>query len=237
MLGVKPSYATGFAQWPGMSEYPGLWNGLVGAWDASLGATGNKVFDLSGNGNTGTFVSAMSWVPGDSGPALNFPGGNDYVSILDSPSLRCPTTVSVFARFRTTHATNIQVIFSKNHTDYEVLIDINGNIQAFWGDGAAFETATVANNGRITVNNWHDVCFVIDKSIGRVWFYVDGQFIGTDTDTARTGSGSLIAKIGMRSSSNIFDWYGDISHVYVYNRLLSASEIALLCQLRKRLVT
>ena len=49
----------------------------VSLWLMSEGFA-SKVFDLSGNRNTGTITSA-TWIPGKFGSALNFDGTNDYV--------------------------------------------------------------------------------------------------------------------------------------------------------------
>ena len=160
MLGVRPSYATGFAQWPGMSEYPGLWNGLVGAWDASLGATGNRVFDLSGNNHPGTFVNSPIWVPGESGPAIDFvAGSSQYIDVANIPVgfiyppcsvviwFKCDVLPSVggdeYTLFRFAHVTN-------NTLRYQMRIEDNDNeVQATVGSGNAFDTNVTVIAGRL----------------------------------------------------------------------------------------
>jgi len=64
-----------------------LARGLVGYWLMNEGS-GNKVFDLSGNGNTGTFTNSVDLQPGESGPVLHANGVDELVSIPDSPSQR-----------------------------------------------------------------------------------------------------------------------------------------------------
>jgi hypothetical protein len=59
-----------------------LTKGLVGLWLMNEGL-GNKVYDLSGNGNTGTITGA-GWVNGKFGSALDFDGSGEYVLCGDA---------------------------------------------------------------------------------------------------------------------------------------------------------
>ena len=54
---VRLSYSTGFARTSQEARNPGLRAGLVGHWDFSLGATGDRAYDVSGRGNNGTLVN------------------------------------------------------------------------------------------------------------------------------------------------------------------------------------
>ena len=56
-----------------------LARGLVGYWLLNEG-TGEKAFDLSDNGNTGTLQGDTHFVPGKFGSALDLDGTGDYVS-------------------------------------------------------------------------------------------------------------------------------------------------------------
>ena len=59
-----------------------LAQGLVGYWLMNEGC-GDKIYDLSGSGNTGTiseFSSTSIWNPGRSGICLNFDGDYGYIS-------------------------------------------------------------------------------------------------------------------------------------------------------------
>ena len=55
-----------------------LSRGLVGYWLLNE-SSGNKVFDLSGNGNTGTLVANTHWVPGGFGPSAILAPEFDYI--------------------------------------------------------------------------------------------------------------------------------------------------------------
>ncbi len=59
---------------------------LVGLWAFDEG-TGNKVKDLSGNGNDGT-ISGAKWVDGKFGKALEFHGDGDQVAHVVTTGVR-----------------------------------------------------------------------------------------------------------------------------------------------------
>ena len=59
-------------------------DGLVGCWLCNEGG-GNTIFDLSGNGNHGSFTGTV-WGTGRDGPALDF-DGDDYVSVGSDSSI------------------------------------------------------------------------------------------------------------------------------------------------------
>ena len=48
--------------------------------------SGDKVFDLSGNGNTGTLGAGTTWVSGKFGPVTNHSAQAHEIVIPDSPS-------------------------------------------------------------------------------------------------------------------------------------------------------
>jgi len=80
---TKPSFSTGYARNASESANPNLWRGLVGAWMPSFGVTGNKLKDVSGNGNDGTLTNmdpATDWARTNKGLALYFDNSVHKVS-------------------------------------------------------------------------------------------------------------------------------------------------------------
>ena len=252
MLGVRPSYATGFAQWPGMSEYPGLWTGLVGAWAPFLGATGNKVYDLSGNGSTGSLVATAHFVPGKFGPTLEFDGDSDYVDLGDASNAELSFPFSItslinFDQLASTKGANMAVISKYNHNDnqreYRFGI-LTADDKLFFRkveDGGTVNREDISNDTAFVgsdVGRWFHVAITADSG-GNWVFYVNGLSDGSGT-FANTNffNGTANAFIGADNdgapAATFFD--GKIDIPTIWNRVLSASEIALLYQLRKRLV-
>lgn len=226
MLGVKPSYSTGFAQWPGMSEYPQLWEGLVGAWDMSLGATGGQVFDLSGRTNQGTIYGTVVWNSYSNGTCLYWPGSaGDYIE-MPAKSIGANQGTVIIAGQRDGGGGGY--LFAHQ----------NGN-NRLYAAGSGQIAIAVADTGFTLVDNTN---MVADTPFEFALTYNNGTWVayqdGTQRDTgAYTGSISSLAstwRIGDHPTDhNIWDGY--IFWMFHYNRALSSSEIAQLCQLRKRL--
>lgn len=241
MLGVKPSYRTGFAQYRGMSEYPQLWNGLMGAWDMSLGATGNKVLDLSGKGNTGILTGGdVTWVSSKFGSSLNIPGSaGDYVDFGTglNPTTGSFTVViwlkssntgdfNIFLSNRESDLPNKGLYFRCDNDDNKLFIQLNdqSNTHSF-------------NIGTITVvdGTYHQVGIVVNRSTDLMDTYVDDQ-LDASTDISAV-SGSILSTHALWMGTDFSaaaEWTGPISSLNFYNRILTAGEIALLFQIKKR---
>src|SRR3989338_6275632 len=64
--------------------YIGLNSGLVGYWSFDWpDMAGNVAYDRSGQGNKSTLTNGPTRAVGKIGQALDFDGGNDYVSVAD----------------------------------------------------------------------------------------------------------------------------------------------------------
>ena len=74
----------------------GVFAPTVAMWHFDEGA-GTTAFDASGNGNDGTINNATWTADGKFGSALEFDGDNDYVRVLDDPTLDLTDEVTVIA--------------------------------------------------------------------------------------------------------------------------------------------
>jgi len=66
------------------SAYPELWDGCVGAWCPSLGATGGMLFDHTSavrHGTLTSFVLTSAWLPNQGRIGLKFDNSNDHVTL------------------------------------------------------------------------------------------------------------------------------------------------------------
>jgi hypothetical protein len=93
--------------------------GRVGHWAFDDGAP--QVTDVSGNGNTGSFVGNATYgvagvppIPGNVGSLL-LDGSGDYISIPSSASLEIPGNLSISAWVRITTIAGEQNVVSKDH--------------------------------------------------------------------------------------------------------------------------
>lgn len=239
MLGVSPSYATGFAQWPGESEFPQLWGGLMGAWDMSLGITGNKLFDLSGNGQHSTsWTGDPTWISGKSGSAINF-DGNDSIDKTNFPFITPPLTIVVWINQASGVGTKYYGICCRGKrtvsgTNFDFAIrrqTANGRLSFYWRDVDTLYGGEESSDFDYGVAGWTQVAGVIDSAFD-LTLYRDAVVIGTNTSNATPTSGITTFHIGDSEGGDPF--IGDIDHIMIYNRALSAGELTLLYCLRKR---
>lgn len=79
ILSPQPSFANGYAPRNGPPKYLHLWNGLVGAWHPTLGATGNTLRDQSLYGKHGTLINGATWTQSQLGWVINLNGANQWV--------------------------------------------------------------------------------------------------------------------------------------------------------------
>jgi len=233
MLGVKPSYSTGFAQWPGMSEYPQLWQGCVGTWDPSLGQTGNKVIDWSGHGNHGTITNA-TWAAGKFGPCLNFDGSGDFVNCGHSLSLDITGEITISGWINAKDwSQNESIIGKEGKYSYWLLSSLN-RIQFYYGNYSAYSPT----DSMLPYDNiWVHIAVTRNDASDFTAFYINGVFAGSAAGTVSMVSNPTDdVYIGIDPRDEIgLDFNGQIGNVMIFNRVLSASEIALLFQLRMRM--
>ncbi len=209
-----------------------LARGLVGNWLFNEGS-GNKVFDLSGNGNTGTFQgTSPSWTSGKFGSAVLLPGTDEYADIGDNgfPSGSSPRTINVWFKLNGTATANYFIAYG---TDAEgQRVDIGRSSTGWFGvavSGHAYGFTWAGD----TI--WHNAIAVYpsgETSSDKWKIYFDGveQSLSTQAGSPVTMATTLnLARIGRNVSGTQY-FNGLIDHAMIWNRALSASEIALLHQ-------
>ena len=220
-----------------------LTNGLVGYWDFNNDhMAGTKVYDQSGQNNTGTLTNGPTRTLGKLGQALNFDGSNDYVNLGSNLNLghSQPTTISAWIYPRSFGGAskgrivegfngNGGTTFNLNNVDTTKGLEFD---QLYTGGGG--DLNALAPNS-ITANQWQHVVVTWDGGNKRsgVVFYVNGvtqsQSGGQDSVGVDDTFGSP-TYIGEQSDATRgFD--GFIDDVRIYSRVLSADEIKRLYQI------
>jgi chitodextrinase len=197
-------------------------DGLVAAYSFDENS-GTSVADSSGNGRTGTIAGA-TWTAGHFGAGLDFDGVNDRI---DLPGLGTfydtGFTLEAWVRKRT------------SKSDVTVLgtwVGGDGGGPMIWVHHAAgryYQTlstgaANYLDSGRApAVGAWQHLAATYDGATAR--FYVDGTQVATRSFTGNVGD-SNVWRIGAYgpSATGFFD--GTIDEVRVYNRALTAAEVA-----------
>jgi hypothetical protein len=188
-------------------------------------ASGTTIADRSGNGNTGTISGATSTASGKFGRALSFDGVNDIVNIADSPSLDLSPAMTLEAWVRPA-ASGWRTVLMRERP--------NGLAYALYGStdtnrpSTEFRLSTspvheIRGTTALPSAAWSHLAATFDGDVLRL--YVNGVEVSSKLvrGTIEVGSGAL--RIG---GNTIWGEYfsGLIDEVRVYNRALSAAEIA-----------
>ncbi len=204
--------------------------GLVGYWPLD-DASGVIASDSSGNGNTGTITGA-SWASGKRGKALDFNGTDQHVSVTASSVLNPTTALTVSAWIKPDAVDN----------EWGPVVESGGNLNS--GTGYFFGYYTASNSFifevgdgsydsvsvLLPVGQWYHVVGTYSAS-GNLYLYVNGVQVGTHSHTVASISYDsnpfTIGKLAYCcATGHHFD--GQIDDVRVYNRALSAADVATL---------
>jgi hypothetical protein len=198
--------------------------GLVAAYGFEE-TTGNTVQDASGTGNTGTVAGATRVTTGRNGRALSFNGSGDNVLIPDAPSLRLASQMTLEAWvYPATLGSQWRTVMLKEQTGgaaYGLYANTNGKRP----EAVAWVPAELESRGTasLATNAWTHLAATYDGTTLR--FFINGAQVST-----KAGAGRLVAATGpLRLGGNSVwgEWFsGRLDDVRVYDRVLSASQIA-----------
>ena len=209
--------------------------GLVGFWPMNEGS-GDRVNDLSGNGNNGTCVGDAHFVDSERGSCLSFDGAGDYVNC--GTSLTSQFIALTFSSWLKLGASGgwggtlfsfVELYGYKPamFLDYytEPMLMLSATNSRYWPASA---TTTLKNGA------WHHVVIVLtgygQGDIEDAQMYIDGVLItpgATVSTSAPIAKDGLVFKIGAAGETY---FNGSIDDVMIYDRALSTSEITRLYQ-------
>ena len=220
---------------PPPSDPVALWH-----FDEGSGQTGS---DASGNNNTGTLGASgnPAWVGGRINSALQFDGVSSKVTVAPSSTINNLTAFTYAAWIYPTGAGNSgkgrlfaketsvgfdDVYFMVNTVDINnPYIEANINNTA----GASFTSQSAL--GSLPLNGWSHVAVIYtDAGDRKLHLYLNGSEVTYQTQNALTGTLRTTANtllIGNRVAGDRA-FTGTIDEVRLYNRALSASEVAAL---------
>ena len=194
---------------------------LVALWLMNEGA-GNTVYDLSGNGH-GTIVGG-SWVAGYFGSALNLSGSGQYIDCGTSTGGvigGASSQMSIVVWFKADVTSGNDGIFSMTSFESssgEATLAIVSNTLRMY-----FNLTQLTAPAFTDTSSWHQVVSTFNDPHGSL--YLDGKLIGSGDVVGTLNFIGLKTIIGAYYSSS-YPFDGQIDNVSVYNRVLSASEIA-----------
>lgn len=207
-----------------------LSRGIVACYLMNEGA-GNRIYDLSLNGNDG-LVNGAIWTASTKSTVLQF--ANDDINIPDTDRLDFGDTDSfsivILARASVISQDSQRLVdkYSGGGTaGYYVAYDSTsghkGKIVL-----VLYPTLTQIRSNNFPGNDlaWHHIVAVKEEGVG-VHMYIDGVLHNTGPDNT-TGSHANAEpfRIGSFNGAGIAEFTGDMGVVLVYNRALSPQEIS-----------
>ncbi|RLI21210.1 hypothetical protein DRO54_04330, partial [Candidatus Bathyarchaeota archaeon] len=208
-----------------IKEHYNIDKGLVALWHFDAGS-GTTAIDSSGQGNDGTFDLAPQQVTGKVGNALSFDGSNDYVEVPDSPSLDITDEITISAWVKPVgeHGSNAGI---------GSICAVGGQAPRYYHrdtDKTLFVRLQTENNNITKIgtanllpfDEWHFTTITYDGEFLRL--YVDGVLDVSEPATGKILSHNNNASIGGAVTNHFFN--GAIDEVRIYNRVLTAEEIA-----------
>ncbi len=182
--------------------------------------------DLSGNGNDG-IISSGQWVAdGPKSRAVRLDGTGTGISLGAAAALQVGVNITLEGCFRMGEerastrtlfgqmaAGGPRAVFLADTTGIPVAWD---NVNGYWLPGAA----------AIDDGDWHHVCLSVDGSEPRAYFYVDGNLVASSVMGSTTGGFGELALGYGGPGAWTSPLIGDVSQVVVWDRALSAPEVA-----------
>lgn len=228
---------------------------LVGYWPFDGQQTNwsaNTTNDLSGNNNTGSMINmstSTSPIAGIAGQGLKFDGTNDYVQATNSSSLNPSTEITLAGwvyldyTYPGVYTPKFFSFISKNTPNdggYLLWFDDNnfgiggdGRFTAMFAAGNAFDGAwggKPSTDGFLLPKEWTHVAVTYNTSTQSIKFYKNGVIFRDTTYDSGNGNlsstNNLLINYGTDSWKNYFK--GTTDEVRIYNRVLSANEVAAL---------
>jgi hypothetical protein len=189
--------------------------------------TGTTATDASGRGNTGTIAgAAVRTTTAKFGGAITFDGVNDLVSVPDANSLDLTNAMTLEAWVRPTTVSNYRTVLVKE-TAGNLVYALYAS-STFGGSGVQRPSAWIFADGlgpttALPVNTWSHIATTYDRTNWR--FYVNGVQVATRAYTPAIQASTGALRIGGNSIWS--EWFaGQIDEVRVYDRALSAAEVA-----------
>lgn len=222
--------ALGLAATGGEPAFADLNQGLVGHW--SFDDPANPGYDDSDHGYNGTVYGATWTSEGASGGALRFDGVDDYVGFASPVRNTAPYSVCAWVKIDSpTTALPVFPVANGGETSQSYGLCLYKNTYPTWGFGVRTQDGLATDGGTEyspATTEWIFLCGTWDGSTDadRVKFYVNGDFVSSDTVVPAASGPALNLRIGGPSEGGPgYHFPGIIDEVRIYDRALSQDEI------------
>ena len=176
--------------------------------------TGSSVYDISGNGNTGTLnnMDVDDWVIGKYGSALEFDETNEYIS-LSGVSIGSAWTIGAWAEFPLASTGSWNTLVRYGSSVHHILV------QQSTGEIGSYNSG-FKSSGYDTDNlsaGWHYITAIGSGTTTN--FYIDSSFVGTANDIIT----SDVTEIGNATAGS--QQWGKADHIIIYNYARTPKQI------------
>src|SRR5260370_15126778 len=193
--------------------------GLVGYWNFDEGS-GTTANDGSGNGNSGAVVNAL-WASGKFGGALDFTGGQGYVSIgHDIPLVSASLEFWIYPHANTGND-SIILNYGNSGVDFRILGD--GSLSASAG-GVAITAPGFSFYAQGNSDRWYHIAYTFDASTHTHTLHRNGVPVASGANTQTIASNGVLW-IGRNAGYDFVTFQGLLDEAKIYNRALSAAEV------------
>jgi len=211
---------------------------LVAQWKFDDGSGSTAVNSVAPGTRDGTLVNFpgddSQWVAGKIGGALDFDGTDDYVNIGGYKGVTgsMDRTVSAWIKAPTSGADDAEIIsWGQNNNGKKWIFrlqDDNGTAGAIRVEVSG---GYVVGTTDLRDGQWHHVAAVLpagQNNVNKVLLYVDGAPDGSSAVQGQSINTASSQEVRIGRGHGNYYFPGPIDEVYLYNRALSAAEIATL---------
>lgn len=221
----SPTIPTGPSTEPSLTH--DISNGLVGYWTMDEG-NGNQLIDHSGNNGHATIrnTDGISWVNGKKNKALRLFGAKHRIASVPHNSIYEPEQNLTIAAWVRPNIVASKMVLAKGWPNgYYLSISTNGKFEFRVNTGKSGTTYRLQSQKSYPRDGKTWIHVAITFNGNKSTMYVDGK---PDNSTTYPDTRIIYDKTDLQigSRDDINRWSGDLDEVRLYNRTLSASEIA-----------
>ncbi len=191
--------------------------------------TGTQAVDASPNGNDGTFMGDPEWVEGVHGTALMFDGDGDYVDFGSGSVFDITEQITLALWVNANDMGNSQhnMWLGKGDNAYAIKHQSGNNVEFFIYDGD-WNSINYATGLEDLGGEWHHMAGTFDGE--ELLLYVDGEAVQSLAlaTTINIASHAVTLAENSQATGRYFD--GMLDDARIYNRALTAAEIAVVME-------
>ncbi len=198
--------------------------GNVGLWH--MNETSGAIVDSSGQGNNGTYNGALYSQSGKLNTAIGFDGSNDHIALGTDFFANDQATGTFALWFKPSKKSTLFRLIDMETITYIEYNTTSAQLQAsLYQEESPGGYKTVNSNTDIVLDQWQHVAITHDGTNLKI--FIDG--VEKDSVAAKTANYnrfSVTSAIGAGYNGSFRPFKGEIDEVAIYNRALSATEIA-----------